>query len=118
GIFAINFGDLFVEPYQTRTISRVWQPRSILGGAATDAAIFQLFGHMHKRATEFQIDYVKGGACSGNSKPCGRDDDCRPGGQTCEEAGLVPFVFGQLADDDRCSMFGYFSKQSDLDKLN
>ena len=27
GIFAINFGDLFVEPYQTRTISRIWKPR-------------------------------------------------------------------------------------------
>jgi len=209
GIFAINYGDLFVEPYQTRTISRVWQPRSILGGAVTDAAIFQLFGHMHKRATEFQIDYVKGGACSGDGDACGRDDDCRQSGQTCvrspgaedttiyyttawdqapivnfpapyfevnaneglrwtcthqngiladparppkkcaagcgacgwddasrtciftrgvqlgfdaaprtfQEGEPMPLVFGQLADDDMCNMFGYFIKQSDLDKL-
>src|SRR5262249_50782997 len=64
GIFAINYQDLFVEPYQTRTISRIWSPHRILGGAPTDAAVFQLFGHMHKRATEFQIDYVRGGHCS------------------------------------------------------
>jgi len=226
GIFAINYGDLFVNPYETRTISRVWQPHSILGGAAEDAAIFQLFGHMHKRATEFQIDYVKGGACSGDGDACGRDDDCRPGGQTCVRApdaedttiyyttawdkapivdfpspyfdvdknqGLrwtcthqngiqgdpahpskrcapgceacgwdanlgtcqfcrtrehtergwdpvgqtcvdrngptpdpptvyqvgqdMPLVFGQLADDDMCNMFGYFIKQSDRDQI-
>jgi len=83
GIFVINFGDLFVEPYKTRTISRIWKPRKILGGSPTDAAIFQLFGHMHKRATEFQIDYVRGGHCSGNvNRLCGRDADCN-GGQTC-----------------------------------
>jgi hypothetical protein len=209
GIFAINFGDLFVEPYQTRTISRVWQPRSILGGANVDAEVFQLFGHMHKRATEFTIDYVRGGSCSGNAKPCGRDDDCRPSGQTCirvpgaedttiyyttawdqapivdfpapyfevladeglrwtcthtngiegdpthppkkcsegcqacgwdaasrtciftrgvsfgidtqprvyNEGDPMPLVFGQLADDDMCNMFGYFIHKTDLPKL-
>jgi hypothetical protein len=209
GIFAINFGDLFVEPYQTRTISRVWNPRSILGGAPADAAVFQLFGHMHKRATEFQIDYVRGGTCSGSGKACGRDDDCRPAGQTCarvpgaedttiyyttawdqapivdfldpyfrvqhdeglrwtcthtngvegdparppkqcsdgcttcgwdavsrtcifdrgvrlgidavprvyNEGDPMPLVFGQLADDDMCNMFGYFIHQDDLAKL-
>jgi hypothetical protein len=209
GIFAINFGDLFVEPYETRTISRVWQPRSILGGANVDAEVFQLFGHMHKRATEFTIDYVRGGSCSGNAKPCGRDDDCRPSGQTCvrvpgaedttiyyttawdqapivdfpapyfevladeglrwtcthtngiegdpthppkkcsegcqacgwdaasrtciftrgvsfgidtqprvyNEGDPMPLVFGQLADDDMCNMFGYFIHKSDLPKL-
>jgi hypothetical protein len=208
GIFAINFSDLFVEPYQTRTISRIWTPRSILGGGATDAAIFQLFGHMHKRATEFQIDYVRGGSCSTDGKVCGRDSDCKSG-QTCvrvpgaedttiyyttewdlapimnfqkpyflvnHDEGLrwtcthtngiqgdpahppkecapgcaacgydaasntciftrgvelgfdtaprtynvgdpMPLVFGQLADDDMCNMFGYFIHQSDLSKL-
>ncbi len=212
GIFAINYGDLFVEPYQTRTISRVWQPRSILGGTpgGVDADIFQLFGHMHKRATEFQIDYVRGGSCSANNKPCGRDGDCRPAGQTCnripgaedttiyyttawdrapivdfpapyfrvngneglrwtcthtngvlndpahppkkcyegcttcgwdaasrtciftrgvqfgidtqpriyQEGDPMPLVFGQLADDDMCNMFGYFIDADQICKLD
>ena len=218
GIFAINFRDLFVEPYQTRTISSIWQPHSILGGGSTDAAIFQLFGHMHKRATEFRIDYVRGGTCSVNvGKICGNDADCacKPyqqncvAGQTCvrvpnaedttiyytqawdqapimdfpapyfrvaadeglrwtcthtngiegdpnhppkkcgencsacgwdaasrtciftrgvsvgidtaprvyNEGDPMPLVFGQLADDDMCNMFGYFIKQSDLSSL-
>jgi hypothetical protein len=78
GIFAINFGDLFVEPYETRTISRVWQPVGLLSRLPADAAVFQLFGHMHKRGTEFQIDVLRGGHCSVNSDwACGRDDDCR-----------------------------------------
>jgi hypothetical protein len=78
GIFAINFQDLFVEPYDTNTISRVWQPDPLIGNAAVDAAVFQLFGHMHKRGTEFKIDIVRDGHCSGNTSwPCGRDDDCR-----------------------------------------
>jgi hypothetical protein len=208
GIFAINFSDLFVEPYQTRTISRVWVPRGLLTGGDTDAAVFQLFGHMHKRATEFQIDYVRGGSCSGNNRPCGRDGDC-PTAQTCiripgaedttiyyttswdlapivdfpepyflvdrdeglrwtcthvngvegdptrppkkceagcttcgwdeatrkcnftrgvqlgidqaprvyNEGDPMPLVFGQLADDDMCNMFGYFINQADLPLL-
>src|SRR4029450_10773959 len=58
GIFAINSQDLIVEPYTTKTIHRLWRPRSFLGGGATDAAVFQLFGHMHKRGREFNIDYV------------------------------------------------------------
>ena len=208
GIFAINYRGLFVEPYQTRTISRIWQPHSILGSGPVDAAIFQLFGHMHKRATEFQIDYVHGGSCSVSGKACGRDGDCGTG-QTCvrvpgaedttiyyttrwdqapivnfpdpyfkvnREDGLrwtcthtngiegdaahppkkcsegcgacgwdqtsrtcifkrgvqlgydtvprvynegdpMPLVFGQLADDDMCNMFGYFINQADLAKL-
>ena len=58
GIFAINSQDLIVEPYTTKTIHRLWRPRSFLGGAATDAAVFQLFGHMHKRGREFDIDLV------------------------------------------------------------
>jgi hypothetical protein len=98
GIFAINFGDLFVEPYQTRTISRVWQPVGLLNRQAEDAAVFQLFGHMHKRGDSFQIDVVRGGHCSGNPAwACGRDDDCRcwfpqrtrgncQAGQTCVRA--------------------------------
>ena len=209
GIFAINYGDLFVEPYQTRTISRIWKPRSILGGGSVDAAVFQLFGHMHKRATEFQIDYVRGGHCSTNTdRLCGRDSDCKapqtcikgagaedttiyyttawdqapivdfpkpyfrvqhdeglrwtcthtngvegdPGRppkrcydgctpcgwdaatRTCiftrgvqfgidqqpriyQEGEPMPLVFGQLADDDMCNMFGYFINQADLPKL-
>jgi hypothetical protein len=210
GIFAINYADLFVEPFQTRTISRVWQPRSILGGApgGVDAAVFQLFGHMHKRATEFQIDYLRGGHCSVNNKPCGRDGDCNnsqtcvriPGAEdttiyyttawdqapivdfpdpyfrvngdeglrwtcthtngvegdptrppkkcydgcttcgwdaasrTCifhrgvqlgiesqphvyQEGEPMPLVFGQLADDDMCNMFGYFINADQLSQL-
>ena len=85
GIFAVNFRDLIVEPYQTRTISSVWQPRNILTRQPTDAALFQLFGHMHKRGTEFQIDYVHGGACSVSGAACGRDQDCacKPWQKTC-----------------------------------
>jgi hypothetical protein len=86
GIFAINYGDLFVEPYQSRTISRVWNPTSLLTRQPADAAVFELFGHMHKRGTEFQIDILRGGHCSGTtSRACGRDDDCRcyPGQRRC-----------------------------------
>jgi hypothetical protein len=219
GIFAINYRDLFVEPFQSRTISSVWQPRSILTRAPADAAVFQLFGHMHKRGTLFQIDYVKGGHCSASGAACGRDGDCAckswqdscQTGQTCvrapgaedttiyytthwdaapvmdfqapylllnREDGLrwtcthvngiegdpahppkrctetcknscgwdpatrtchfdrgvqlgidsaprtyaegdpMPLVFGELADDDMCNMFGYFINQGDLSKLH
>src|SRR5262249_9888872 len=76
GVFAINSRDLLVEPYETRTISAIWKPRALLTGASTDAALFQLFGHFHKRGTEFLIDYVKGGACSCSGALCGRDGDC------------------------------------------
>jgi hypothetical protein len=82
GIFAVNYADMFVEPYETRTISRIWQPRSLLFGTTPNAAVFQVFGHMHKRGELFEIDYVRGGKCSGNNALCGRDGDCRPG-QTC-----------------------------------
>jgi hypothetical protein len=212
GIFGINFGGLFVEPYETRTMSRIWRPCSILdfgcNNGPVDAAIFQLFGHMHKRGTEFQIDYVRGGACSGNGRVCGRDADC-PKTQTCvrvpgaedttiyyttawdqapiidfpdpyfrvqhdeglrwtcthtngiqgdpahppkrcqegcgacgwddatrtciftrgvsfgidqqpriyQEGDPMPLVFGQLADDDMCNMFGYFINQKALSLL-
>ncbi|HEV7734742.1 MAG TPA: hypothetical protein VGR62_21395 [Candidatus Binatia bacterium] len=218
GIFAINFGDLFVEPYQSRTISRVWRPRGLLGGGVVDAAVFNLFGHMHKRGSQFQIDILRGGHCSNNPEfVCGRDDDCRcwPGradcveestcqreptaedspiyyttawdrapilefqkpyllldkdeglrwtcthvngvegdpakppkrcGAGCEACGWddasrtcifqrgvdrgfqstlhtyqegepMPVIFGELADDDMCNMFGYFIHQDDLPRL-
>jgi hypothetical protein len=96
GIFAINFQDLVVEPFESKTFSRIWQPRSILTRSPVDAAVFQLFGHMHKRGELFQIDYVKGGKCSASQRLCGRDEDCscKPyqrectPGQTCvREAG-------------------------------
>lgn len=58
GIFAINAADLLVEPYTSRTIQRLWRPRSFLNGGVTDAAVFQLFGHMHKRGQNFDIEYV------------------------------------------------------------
>jgi hypothetical protein len=58
GIFAINSQDLVVEPYTSRTISRLWRPRSILTGLESNAAVFQLFGHMHKRGREFTVDFV------------------------------------------------------------
>ena len=219
GIFAINYRDLFVEPYTSRTISAIWQPRSILTRAPADAAVFQLFGHMHKRGTLFQIDYVRDGHCSTSGAACGRDDDCvcKPfqdscqAGQTCvrgpaaedttiyytthwdaapvmgfqspylllnrndglrwtcthvngvpgdpdrppkkcgerclnscgwdpatrtcvfdrgvqlgidsaprvyNEGDPMPLVFGELADDDMCNMFGYFINQADLPKLH
>src|SRR5262245_42579429 len=85
GIFGINFAGLFVEPYETKTMSRIWRPCPILGGCAlgvVDAAVFELFGHMHKRGTEFQIDYLRGGKCSDNGRICGRDSDCQ-NGATC-----------------------------------
>ncbi len=218
GIFAINAGDLFVEPYQSRTISRMWRPRGLVSGGNTDAAVFNLFGHMHKRGSEFKIDIVRGGSCSNNPEyPCGRDDDCRcwrgrngcvegstcllqpnaedstiyyttawdrapvlefqkpyllvdkdeglrwtcthvngvegdpskppkrctegceacgwdPATRTCvfrrglnmgfqqtlttyQEGEPMPVVFGELADDDMCNMFGYFIRQADLPRL-
>jgi hypothetical protein len=92
GIFAVNYGDLLVEPWESRTISRIWRPRSILTRQSANAAVFQLFGHMHKRGTLFQIDYVRDGACSGNQALCGRDSDCRPG-ETC--------ILGPGAEDTR-----------------
>jgi hypothetical protein len=58
GIFAINAQDLIVEPYTTKTIQRYWRPRSFLTGGVADAAVFQLFGHMHKRGREFDIAYL------------------------------------------------------------
>jgi hypothetical protein len=90
GIFAIGFNDLVVEPYETRIMDTIWQPRGLITGRA-DAAVFQLFGHMHKRGTRFQIDLVSGGACSVNGNICARDSDCRcrpaqgncTQGQTC-----------------------------------
>jgi hypothetical protein len=86
GIFAINAGDLFVEPFTSRTISRIWKPRDFLTGAPVDASVFQLFGHMHKRGTLFQIDYVRDGTCSASRGLCGRDDDCAcsPGQTSCQ----------------------------------
>ena len=201
GIFAIN-DSFVVEPWQTQTVSRIWRPSSIIPGlqGPTDAAIFQLFGHMHFRGRRFAIDRVTGGSCSGNAdRLCGRDDDCA-NGQTCvrgpdaqdlriyettswdnapvvdyqppyvvvdQEEGLrwtcehangikdangkeilapkrchegcnacgwddedgachfrdgrtfaegepMPLVFGLLADDDMCNMFGYFLRQLDV----
>jgi hypothetical protein len=86
GIFAINYRDLVIEPYQTRTISSIWEPSGLLSGGSTDAAVFQLFGHMHKRGNTFQIDYVRDGACSISGDLCGRDSDCacKPWQRTCE----------------------------------
>jgi hypothetical protein len=85
GIFAINFSDLVVEPYETRTLTDIWQPEGILNGQPADAAVFQLFGHMHKRGQSFQIDVVRGGSCSVTGRACGRDDDCacKPWQNTC-----------------------------------
>ena len=86
GVFAINFADLKVEPFESRTISRIWQPRSLIFRRNVDAAVFQLFGHMHARGTLFQIDVVKGAKCQQDGvetgRVCGRDEDCGEG-QTC-----------------------------------
>ena len=84
GVFAIGFNDLLVEPYETRIMDTIWRPRGIITGEA-DAAVFQLFGHMHKRGVRFQIDLVSGGTCSASGNLCGRDSDCRcrPAQQNC-----------------------------------
>jgi hypothetical protein len=230
GIFAIGYAELVVEPYETKTMSSIWQPESVLnsivgGDPFIDAAVFQIFGHMHKRGTLFQADYVRGGSCSASGILCGRDDDCRckpwykngredwqrncVEGQTCvrgpdaedttiyrttewdnapvtdypkpylfvdkdeglrwtcthtngvqgdptrppkvchegcrscgwndttrnctftrgvqlgvhdaprvyQEGEPIPLVFGELADDDMCNLFGYMIKQSDLARI-
>jgi hypothetical protein len=102
GIFAINYRDLVIEPFETRTISSIWQPQGLLSNQPADAAVFQLFGHMHKRGDNFQIDYVRDGKCSDMDRLCGRDADCacKPSfgsncvqGQTC--------VKGPNAEDTR-----------------
>jgi len=175
GIFAINAGDLIVEPYETKTISRLWTPRGLLT-PKSDVAVFQLFGHMHKRGIEFTIDFVDENGdetqiyrttewdnapvtdyphpylhvakdqklrwscthqngrqgdplfppkrCHEGCAACGWDDETR----TCiftrdrsnriyEEGEPMPLVFGALADDDMCNMFGYFVKQADLPRI-
>lgn len=101
GIFAINYQDLLVEPFETKTMSRIWRPRSILSGQPADAAVFQLFGHMHKRGTLFDIDYVRNGACSVSGALCGRDEDCacRPYQSGCVEGQTC--VRGPAAEDTR-----------------
>jgi len=102
GVFAIN-SSFVVEPFETVTTHRIWQPRGLLLGLPKDAAVFQLFGHMHLRGRRFIIDRVSGGQCSAAGASCtsngdcsgrqscidgtcqqlcGRDDDC-PGAQTC-----------------------------------
>jgi hypothetical protein len=71
------------------------------------------------------------------SIPCDTNEDC-PEGRTCEdidcnapggnpgnrrcarvydEGDPIPLVFGELADDDMCNMFGYFIRQEDVAKL-
>ena len=88
GIFAINSAISSSSRSPAATISRIWKPRDFLPAfAPVDASIFQLFGHMHKRATMFQIDYVRDGACSVTTGAlCGRDADCAcaPGQTTCQ----------------------------------
>jgi hypothetical protein len=99
GIFAVNYADLVVEPYTNKVMSRIWKPRSILGGAP--AAVFQLFGHMHKRGQLFDIDFVRDGACSVSGALCGRDDDCacRPYESSCVDGQTC--VLGPTAEDTR-----------------
>ncbi|MEW6268625.1 MAG: hypothetical protein AB1689_04930 [Thermodesulfobacteriota bacterium] len=175
GIFAINSRDLIVEPYETKTISRVWNPRSILTRQPANAAIFQLFGHMHKRGRLFTIEFVDGESateiyrttawdlapvqdyeppylrvkqdqglrwtcthengrrddpnyppkkCHEGCAACGWDDATRTCTFTRDDSNRVyaegepmPLVFGLLADDDMCNMFGYFIREEDLTKL-
>ena len=172
GIFAINYRDLLVEPYEEKTISRIWNPRGFTTREPIDAAIFQLFGHMHKRGTLFKIDLVtddedieiyrtndwdhapvqqygppylrvdqdealrwtcthRNGTlddptdppkrCSEGCEACGwdeasgtciftRDDSAR----VYQVGEPMPLVFGALADDDMCNMFGYFIGAPDV----
>ena len=101
GIFAVNYLDLLVEPYESKLMSRIWKPRSILTGQPADAAVFQLFGHMHKRGALFDIDFVRDGACSVSGALCGRDDDCacRPYQGSCVEGQTC--ILGPTAEDSR-----------------
>ncbi len=172
GIFAINARDLLVEPYETRTISALWHPHGLLSPGGVDAAVFQLFGHMHKRGIEFTIDLVDGDTetriyrttswdnapvvnypppylivkkdqalkwscthqngrlgdpnfppkkCHEGCVACGWKDADRKchfrDGRVFDEGQPMPLVFGALADDDMCNMFGYFVSVADLDKL-
>ncbi len=98
GIFAIGFNDLVVEPYETRVMDTIWQPRGIVTGR-DDAAVFQLFGHMHKRGARFQIDLVSGGTCSSSGNVCARDSDCRcrPAQRNCTEGQTC--VLGPVVED-------------------
>ncbi len=169
GIFAINAG-FAVEPYQTQTVTRDWRPRGILSPDFIDAAVFQLFGHMHKRATEFTIDFVDEAGketqiyrttewdnapvtqypapylsvgknerlrwtctfengrlgdpnyppkkCHEGCNACGWRDADRQchfrDGRVFAEGEPMPLVFGVLADDDMCNMFGYFIPQASV----
>jgi hypothetical protein len=99
GVFAVNYQDLLVEPYESKTMSRIWRPRSILNGQPADAAVFQLFGHMHKRSDLFDIDFVRDGSCSGSGALCGRDADCacRPWQTNCVEGQTC--ILGPTAED-------------------
>jgi hypothetical protein len=101
GIFAVNYRDLLVEPYESKLMSNIWKPRSILNGQPADAAVFQLFGHMHKRGQLFDIDFVRDGACSASGALCGRDSDCacKPYESSCVEGQTC--VRGPLAEDAR-----------------
>jgi hypothetical protein len=83
GMFALNVRDLIVEPYESKTMSEIWHPHSFLlegilnlDFVPVDAAVFNMFGHMHKRGTLFQVDFLKDGKCSDSPRVCGRDDDC------------------------------------------
>jgi hypothetical protein len=76
GVFGVNFAELLVEPYATRTISQMWRPRSTFSRQPVDAAVFELFPVMHRRGTAFHVERVRGGTCAGGQAVCGRDDDC------------------------------------------
>lgn len=97
GVFAIN-SSFVVEPFETVTTHRIWQPRNLLLGTPEDAAVFQLFGHMHLRGRRFTIDRVSGGQCSGAGAACTSNGDCS-GRQRCID-GTCQELCGR---DDDCS---------------
>ncbi len=194
GIFGIAAP--FVEPFQTAVTTGKWKPRNIITRNPVDAAVFQLFGHMHKRGREFTVDVVQRdtctdtGMCNRSGKECATSDDCDPEKSTeiyrttqwdnapvqeygfpylqvnkneeldwqcvhengrvgdpnyppkkcsvnCNSCGWnaddqkchfqdgrvfdlgepMPLIFGELADDDMCNLFGYFIPTAALDRI-
>jgi hypothetical protein len=65
-------------------------------------------------------DFCCPDACipSNDARTCwftrGKELNYHPGPQTYQEGEPIPVVFGELADDDMCNMFGYFIRQADV----
>ena len=72
-------------------------------------------GHHH-----LLYDAVRRGAGNDATKTCSVDSDCdmvADPPRVFAEGDPMPLVFGLLADDDMCNMFGYFINAGDLANL-